>query len=106
MGVEALVNAGAKVNSRALDGRMPLHVAAAHDKDAAAEMLLQLGAEIDGKTDEEQRPIHAAALGNAPKVAALLIAKGCDAGAKDKNGKTAKQLAKTVKKSKVMELLP
>ena len=111
--VEALVAAGADVNSTDWLGLTPLHMAVCFNPDAAAvtaavEVLVAAGADVRAKSDTGAEPLHlAVGQGNGVEAQAAavqaLLASGADAQAKNRNGDTPLPYALDSKNSQTAE---
>jgi ankyrin repeat protein len=92
--VELLIAHKADVNARNAEGATALHDAALAGKAGVAEALLNHGAEINARDgDSEATALHRAASWGRRDMIELLVARGADRTLKDKNGKTALDLA-------------
>ncbi|MBT3194147.1 MAG: SUMF1/EgtB/PvdO family nonheme iron enzyme [Verrucomicrobia bacterium] len=82
--LESMLNPAADVDVYATvrGGVTALHLAAATDQRAAAEMLIKRGAPVDLKTTTGFTPLHWAASRNATETVALLLEHGANVGAK------------------------
>ena len=58
--VEYLLAAGARVDSRTVDGWQPLHCACRWNNTAVASLLLQNGADVNAQTNGGLTPLHLA----------------------------------------------
>lgn len=103
--VEFLVQAKAKFDSKSTDGITPLFAAAAKDQVDTAFILVQAGAAVDQLDDAGRTLLHIAALNNAGGIARFGLDFAIDPAIKDNDGKTASQLAKKNKSTKVLEVL-
>jgi cytohesin len=87
-------------------GRSPLHLAASLGKREAAEALVAKGADVQLKADAEgTTPLQEASKNGSKDIVQLLLAKGADASAKDRQGKTALDLAQAKGYTEVANLL-
>ncbi len=87
--IKLLLNSGAKANVRDAMGRTPLHYA---QNPHVIQALLKAGAKLNEADNEGQTPLHLAVTMNASAFDELL--KACpDSTIKDKNGKTALDIA-------------
>ena len=92
--VELLIAHKADVNARNAEGATALHDAALAGQTAVAEVLLNHGAEIDARDgDTQATALERAASWGASEVVELLLKRGANPSIKDKNGKTALDLA-------------
>jgi ankyrin repeat protein len=97
-GLEILLKAGAKVDVRTEDGRMPIHAAATADcLPGELDLLVQAGAEVNARDREGNTPLMLAVLGRNGKssyetCAEALLARKADPNAVDNNGRTALHL--------------
>ncbi|PNH11163.1 Ankyrin repeat domain-containing protein [Tetrabaena socialis] len=90
--VDALLQAGADLAAKEMDGYTALHTASSHGRKEVVEVLLRAGAEIAAKTNDGKTALHVA--GTKAVVEALLQA-GSDVAAKTDNSKTALHFAPT-----------
>lgn len=88
--VDCLLDGGASLSSKGLEGLTPLMLAAAYNPNAAiAEALLRAGADPNLADEEGRTPLHlAAALNESPKVMAALLRAGASPKARDGRGRT------------------
>ncbi|MDA9822157.1 ankyrin repeat domain-containing protein [Paracoccaceae bacterium] len=75
--IKILINAGAKINAKDVNGQRPLHRAAIEGTPANIKALLSAGADHDARNKESDTPLHVAAVyGNPAIIQALLTAGG------------------------------
>lgn len=87
--VEKMINAGADVNMRTLDGgKTPLHVACHRGDLPMVEMLLSKKADVKAITDSGFTPLHVAAQNNFNKIIIVLVKAGADVNTPTKVGCT------------------
>ena len=87
-------------------GRSPLHLAASLGKKEAAEALVAKGANVQLKAGgEDTTPLQEASKSGSKDIVQLLLAKGADVNAKDRQGKTALDLAQQNGYTEVVNLL-
>jgi ankyrin repeat protein len=104
--VEILIAHKANVNALNAEGATALHDAALAGKCAVAEALLNHGAQVDARDrDSQATPLHLAASWGRRDVVELLLARGANPALKDKNGKTALDLATANGQSDVLSVL-
>jgi ankyrin repeat protein len=104
---QALINHGAKVDSRSTNAMVntPLHAAAAGGKIALVELLLQNGASVNAQQEGGWTALHAAAQSGNRDLTSVLLANGADVSARASNNQTALDLALQSGKQDVAELL-
>jgi len=83
-----LLEHGAQVTSKGINGMAPLHHAGAWGNVVMAESLLAHGAEVSVRDVDDATPLHHAALDGRAAVTQLLLANGADMSAKDVDGHT------------------
>lgn len=89
-----------------IEGRSPLHLACSLGKIEVAAELIARGANIELVSDTEgTTPLQEAASKGYKDLAEMLLKKGADARAKDKNGKTALDLATETEHGDVAQIL-
>ena len=97
--LEALLDAGARVDARDASGATPLHAAAKYGSPEMVHALLSRGAEVAATTREGETALHQALWlpsltpERTAKVVALLVAAGADPDRADRAGKTPRALA-------------
>ena len=91
---QILIDAGADIN---IKGWNPLHVAATKNNTKLIQMLLAAGADINLKNCDfcNFTPLHCAAHWNAIDAVKILLNAGADSTAIDREGKTAREVART-----------
>lgn len=67
---------GTDINQFDVDGRQPLHVAAAQGEQVIVKLLLDNGAELNGLDSQGHSPLHIAIMGGKTQVANYLVGKG------------------------------
>ena len=75
-----LSEGAAEVDSRDINGRTPLHIAACGSKEAVARLLLDRGADINACNDWGDSPLHWAASMGHLSMARLLLKAGANPG--------------------------
>lgn len=86
--VQLLIENGANVNAREIDGKTALMMAASHGHTETAKLLIENGADINTKDEDGNTTLMWAAEENTETVQ-LLIENGANVNARNKNGKTA-----------------
>jgi hypothetical protein len=102
---EALVEAGAPVDTIGFDGGNPLHRAAHHDRPDMVRLLLDRGSDISLQNRWGRTPLHVAARRGCDLVVALLLSRGADPDATTKEGWTPLHVAYKSGHPRVIELL-
>ncbi|RDW85418.1 hypothetical protein BP5796_03743 [Coleophoma crateriformis] len=105
--VDMLIQSGADIEAKDMDGQTSLHIASGSANNRVVEVLLRNGANIEAKEPGQSRtPLHCAAeYGNAA-VVSLLISKGAIVDVPEyKSGKTALHLASENGHDAVVDLL-
>lgn len=102
--VELLLNAGASVKARCLDGRSALHLAARHSSKLAA-MLLKAGAEVNAQSVDGCTPLHDAVTEHNLDLIDLLIASSACLDVKNAAHQTPLALALENRNHRVIERL-
>lgn len=105
--VEALLNAGAKLNARSKNAmqNMPLHAAAAGRHGDIVRILLERGAWVNARQHGGWTALHAAAQNGDTDLAELLIAAGADVKARADNNQNPLDMALTSAHQQMVEIL-
>ena len=97
---EALINAGATINSQTVRtntfssrGSTPLHTAASANHVEIARLLIQRGARVNVKDDSDNAPLHLAIHGGHGELAKLLVESGAYIHSRNYNGNLPIQVA-------------
>jgi len=83
-----LIDAGADLNYKNIDGSTALHTAAAFGKTEAAKILINAGADLNEKNNLGSTALHTAAFLCHVEIVEALLEKGADKTIKNKDGKT------------------
>lgn len=102
--VEALLNAGAKINAKTSDGSAPLHLAATKGFREIAALLLEKGADVNARNRNGETPLHRVS-GENVDLAAMLLAKGADVNARDRENETPLKVAIASGSAELVDLL-
>ncbi|KAI5519929.1 lipid catabolic process [Trichomonas vaginalis G3] len=101
-----LISEGADANAKNNEGFTTLHLSADRNYKEMAILLLSQGADINSTTNDEMTALHIAAKNTYSKgMVECLLLHGIDLNIKDKNGKTALQLASEHHKKAVVKLI-
>jgi uncharacterized protein len=73
-----LLNAGADVSARTMEGKEALHINATRGQEAILRMLLDRGANVNAQAAEGITPLHLAAFENRSNVVGILLKRGAD----------------------------
>jgi ankyrin repeat protein len=93
-GVEAVVKLLLEnVNSKASDGRTPLHWAPESGHPETAQLLLEKGANVNATDGDGSTPLHWASLNGHLETAELLLEKGADVNVATRTERTPLRLA-------------
>lgn len=92
--IQALVDAGADLEARDIDGSAPIHYAAQNQNVEIIRVLLESGADFTSVQKDGATALHLAALHSTPAVMTELMDAGADVFATDLDGKTAFDYAK------------
>lgn len=84
-----LIDAGADLNYKNIDGSTALHTAAAFGKAEVARILIDAGIDLNSKNNDGSTALHAAAFLCRVEIVEALLEKGADKTIKNKDGKTA-----------------
>lgn len=88
--ISTLVDLGASVDARSLDGRRPLHFAVEGGSEEAVKKLLELGADVEAQDGGGRRPIHCLkSRKRRPGLYRRLLDAGADPNARSRSGWTA-----------------
>lgn len=102
--LQALLDAGAKVNAVNEQGRTPLHAAATHNHMDIIKILIKHGANVSARSDNLGTPLHDAAVNGNLEIAKYLLEKGADINATSKRGVTPLTAALTRNRKEVAKL--
>jgi len=94
--VRTLVSAGEGVNDVASNGRLPIHGAAANDRDRVVAYLISAGSDIDVRGADGWTPLHLACASGSHRAVRALVDGGADVDAVAKGGSTPLHLALVV----------
>ncbi|NOZ21551.1 MAG: hypothetical protein GXP25_10740 [Planctomycetes bacterium] len=103
--VKELLDQGARVGVRGLQGMTLLHIAAFQGRKEIIEILIANGAKINGEDNAGNRPLHMAAEQDRKDVVELLLGKGADVNAKNRSGITPLDHAIRLKRGDMAEFL-
>jgi hypothetical protein len=84
-----LIDAGADLNYKNIDGSTALHTAAAFDKTEVAKILIDAGADLNCKNNYGSTALHTAAFFCRVEIVEALLEKGADKTIENKTGETA-----------------
>ena len=87
-----LIDAGADLNYKNVDGSTALHTAAAFGKTEAAKILIDAGIDLNDKNNLGSTALHTAAFFCRVEIVEALLAKGADKTLKNKTGQTAYEI--------------
>jgi ankyrin repeat protein len=103
--IQLLLEKGANVKAVTVNGRTPLHVAAAQGHKGAVELLLDHGADLEARDHFRWTALHVAARESKFYTIQLLLEKGADVNAVDGRGWTLLQISAYTGESDIVELL-
>lgn len=86
--IEALLNKGATLNGKDIDGRTLLHLAVIERNVWKIKDLIEKGADVSVQDNDGNTPLHLAARGGYESIVNLLLDKGADVNKKTYNGYT------------------
>jgi ankyrin repeat protein len=86
--VKRLIDAGADVNARNLDGNTPLHLACLWGHMDIVRLLIETGAELNTRDDSDCTPLHLTCFRGLTEIARFLIEHGADVNASNDYGRT------------------
>ena len=76
--IERHIAWGADINKKNVDGRRPLHEAAARGRHAITRLLIDNGADINARDQSDHTPLYSAIMGGRTQVAQLLVKRGAE----------------------------
>lgn len=91
---EQLLDRGADVRARNVNGLTPLHIAAGVGDEARIALFLDRGAEIDARCVDGWTPLHCAAALGRFEEASFLVSRGADVSIRDRDGLTPLDVAR------------
>ena len=100
-----LITRGAAVNSRDNGGYTPMLRAGQGNHPEMVKLLIAKGADKDGKNDLGESGVLRAVRDNHPDVLTVLVESGADVNAADNKGSTALQIARQMKRQKLIDIL-
>ncbi len=103
--LKLLLEKGAEINHRMIDGSTPLFTAVSKNRNDTARELITRGADVALAGQSDVTPLAAAAFNGNAEIAALLIARGADPKALDSTGKSAMVYAAADGNTSVVALL-
>ncbi|KAI8514584.1 Unconventional myosin-XVI [Branchiostoma belcheri] len=103
--VKLLIQHGADVGARDIDGGTALHLAIRNGHTRIVELLIQHGADVTARDKDDMTALHWASRNGHTGVVELLVQHGADVGARDKYGSTALHWASVDGHTGVVELL-
>jgi ankyrin repeat protein len=103
--VDPLLKAGAAIDAKDIEGRTPLHGAAAAGNDKCVDLLLKASADKDAEDKSSDTPLHAAAITEISRCVELLLNAGADKDAMNREGYTALIMATMQGKVECVEVL-
>ncbi|MDO5465146.1 MAG: ankyrin repeat domain-containing protein, partial [Akkermansia sp.] len=86
--VQALIDAGANINTANDKGYFPVHLAAAEGNSDSLQLLMAAGADVNKMMEDNRTPLHVAALHGQTTCVKILIKAGADVNKTDKEGKS------------------
>ncbi|KAJ8613487.1 hypothetical protein CTAYLR_002150 [Chrysophaeum taylorii] len=105
-GALALLNAGARVDARAVDSDQPIHVATWHNALDVADVLLARSADPNAARDKDRAtPLHLASIRGLYAMASKLLDKGADRDAATLDGATPRDRAAQYQDQQMLDLL-
>ena len=84
-----LIESGADVNAKCLNGKTPLHYAVERENESMIRLLLELGADMSAQDIARRAPLHTAIDCRSEHMVHLLLDLGADVGIKDGDGRDA-----------------
>ena len=105
LSVQALLEAGAFVDSRNPVEQTALHCAARAGFQDVVEQLLERGANVNAKDENDYTALHGAAAHGFQSIVAILLRYGADTEAEDLDGQTAAQFAERRRHYDIVRLL-
>jgi serine/threonine-protein phosphatase 6 regulatory ankyrin repeat subunit B len=91
--VREMYEAGVSVNESDEHGWLPLHRAAANDRDKIVRLLVEWGSPLEATGTEQWTPLHLASVSRSPRAAAALVEVGANIHARSALGATPLHLA-------------